>query len=267
MVAGAGASGATEPWAMSADGVWLAPVRNILIPATDMTQEEDAAAVETEVKSVVPSKDVDTDGDGVNDYYDADMDGDGVEEWRGIDADGDGIIDGSYAEGFKFVEEMTPEERRRYEAGESITGGSSTSSEPAETTISAIDANTAEEEALAKNPNAIDASTASGAIQIFGYTSSTAPTAGSTCGDGGILNALAVVSELSQELSSHVVSIYAESAEQTTLMLDSGIEVAFGTATSVSEKERVVLQLLADHEGSISYINVRVADRPTWRGL
>ena len=41
----------------------------------------------------------------------------------------------------------------------------------------------------------------------------------------------------------------------------------FGTAEDIRDKERIVLQIMADNPGKVSYINVRVPDRPTWRAV
>ena len=51
------------------------------------------------------------------------------------------------------------------------------------------------------------------------------------------------------------------------ITLESGVEIAFGPAQSIREKERVCLQILNDNPGKVAYINVRVVDRPTWRSL
>ena len=38
-------------------------------------------------------------------------------------------------------------------------------------------------------------------------------------------------------------------------------------AEDIRDKERIVLQIMADNPGKVSYINVRVPDRPTWRAV
>ena len=53
---------------------------------------------------------------------------------------------------------------------------------------------------------------------------------------------------------------------KTTLTLKSGVTVAFGDASDLELKEADINALLQEHEGKISYINVRVPDRPTYRG-
>ena len=50
------------------------------------------------------------------------------------------------------------------------------------------------------------------------------------------------------------------------LTLESGIEIAFGPAEDIREKERVCLKVIEEHPGVV-YINVRTVDRVTWRAL
>ena len=44
-----------------------------------------------------------------------------------------------------------------------------------------------------------------------------------------------------------------------------GPAALFIAASDVRDKERVIKQILADHPGEVSYINVRVVKSPTWR--
>lgn len=93
------------------------------------------------------------------------------------------------------------------------------------------------------------------------------PVVGATCTDAGVSNALAVVSGLSEDLAWQVSTVSATDTTNAVLNLRSGIEIAFGTDEDIRDKERVCLKLMEDHAGQISYINVRVVDRPTWRSL
>ena len=52
----------------------------------------------------------------------------------------------------------------------------------------------------------------------------------------------------------------------TTLTLDDDVEIAFGKAENIRDKERVVLKIMEENP-TVVYINVRVVDRPTWRAL
>ena len=93
------------------------------------------------------------------------------------------------------------------------------------------------------------------------------PEVGTYCADGNVNNALAILDGLSTELAEQVKTVTATDAASTCLTLDNGIEIAFGTAEDIRDKERIVLQIMADNPGKVSYINVRVPDRPTWRAV
>ncbi|WP_296013428.1 cell division protein FtsQ/DivIB [uncultured Adlercreutzia sp.] len=95
----------------------------------------------------------------------------------------------------------------------------------------------------------------------FGLT----PEVGTYCTDGNVNNALAILGGLTTELASQVKTVSATDAASTLLTLENGIEIAFGTADDIRDKERIVLQIMKDNEGKVAYINVRVPDRPTWR--
>ena len=90
---------------------------------------------------------------------------------------------------------------------------------------------------------------------------------GTYCTDVNINNALSVVAGMTTQLKDRVVKVSATDSESTTLVLDNGIEIAFGTAENTREKERIILALLEEHEGNIAYINVRSVNNPTWRAV
>ncbi|MBQ6586864.1 MAG: cell division protein FtsQ/DivIB [Coriobacteriales bacterium] len=105
------------------------------------------------------------------------------------------------------------------------------------------------------------------AMQVEGIAPTVVPQVGDVCADPGLVNALEIMDGLSVSFRSRVALIHAESVESTSLVLDNGIEVAFGSSKDVKDKERVVTKLLKEHEGAIAYINVRVVSDPTWRGI
>lgn len=94
-----------------------------------------------------------------------------------------------------------------------------------------------------------------------------APISGSMCADGGIINALEILNSISDDLRSRIVSISAESSIKTSLNLEDGVTVAFGDSSDIDVKEAVINSLLSEYAGKISYINVRVPTRPTYRML
>ncbi len=93
------------------------------------------------------------------------------------------------------------------------------------------------------------------------------PEVGAYCTDEPIINALEIVTGLTTELKDQIVSVSAQSAESTKLTLESNVEIDFGVAEDIREKERICLQLLQDNPGKVAYINVRVVDSPTWRAV
>ena len=44
-------------------------------------------------------------------------------------------------------------------------------------------------------------------------------------------------------------------------------DATFGEAEDIRLKERVCLELMEQYPDQIAYINVRVAERPTWRSI
>ncbi len=70
---------------------------------------------------------------------------------------------------------------------------------------------------------------------------------------------------MSTDLAGRVKNVAASDAQSTTLTLDNGIEVAFGNAENIRDKERVILQLMEEYPNKIAYINVRTVSNPIWR--
>lgn len=97
----------------------------------------------------------------------------------------------------------------------------------------------------------------------FGLT----PEVGTYCTDDNVNNALAILDGLSTDLADQVKTVSATDAASTQLTLDNGIEIAFGTADDIRDKERICLKIMEEHPGKVAYINVRVVDRPTWRAV
>lgn len=108
---------------------------------------------------------------------------------------------------------------------------------------------------------------ADAALKITNVPYGTQAAIGTYCTDSNVLNALDIVSGMTTELAGRVVEVSASGADETTLMLDNGVEIAFGKAENIRDKERVVLQILKENEGNVSYINVRTVASPTWRTI
>ena len=94
-----------------------------------------------------------------------------------------------------------------------------------------------------------------------------APVSGVACDDEGIMNALKVVAALGERTKGELDTISAPSAAKTSLNLKNGVSVAFGDASEVAAKEAAIWGILDKLSGQVSYINVRVPSRPTYRAL
>ncbi|MGI6217915.1 MAG: cell division protein FtsQ/DivIB [Coriobacteriales bacterium] len=102
---------------------------------------------------------------------------------------------------------------------------------------------------------------------ISGVSESIEPVSGEQETDSGVLNALSIITDSDQEFSQQIATITSASDDTTSIVLKNGIEVAFGEATNMEEKIAVVEDLIAQYPDQISYINVRVVSKPTWRGI
>ena len=90
---------------------------------------------------------------------------------------------------------------------------------------------------------------------------------GKECVDANVNNALDVVTGLTTDLANHVAEVSAAGIAETTLILDNGVEIAFGKAEDIRDKERVILEILDEHPNNVAYINVRMVETPTWRAV
>lgn len=108
---------------------------------------------------------------------------------------------------------------------------------------------------------------ADAALHIIDVPYGVIPEMGSYCSDGNVNNALAIVGGMTTDLADQVKVVSATDAESTLLTLESGVEIAFGAAESIRDKERICLEIMEQNPGRVAYINVRVVNRPTWRGI
>ena len=90
---------------------------------------------------------------------------------------------------------------------------------------------------------------------------------GKECTDETVNNALTILQEMTTELADRVVRISAASTAETSLFLDNGVEIAFGSAEDIRDKERTILKIMEDNPDGVTYINVRMVESPTWRAL
>lgn len=108
---------------------------------------------------------------------------------------------------------------------------------------------------------------AANALEITDIPYGSSPEAGKYCNNANVENALSIIDGMTTELADQIKSVSAASSNSTTLTLDTGVEIAFGDSQDIRDKERVCLELLQQYEGKISYINVRVVNKPVWRSL
>ena len=108
---------------------------------------------------------------------------------------------------------------------------------------------------------------AANALEITDIPYGSSPEAGKYCNNANVENALSIIDGMTTELADQIKSVSAASSNSTTLTLDNGVEIAFGDSQDIRDKERVCLELLQQYEGKISYINVRVVNKPVWRSL
>jgi cell division protein FtsQ len=92
------------------------------------------------------------------------------------------------------------------------------------------------------------------------------PIAGKATASKELRNALAVIDGLSPELRGRVQTVSASTVDKTALTLADGIQVFVGSVDQIAKKDQLVRQILKK-EKKLVYINVRVVERPTWRGL
>lgn len=101
---------------------------------------------------------------------------------------------------------------------------------------------------------------------ITGVQYGLVPELGTECRDENVNNALSILTGMTTELADQVKTISAADSESTQLTLKNNIEIAFGKAENIREKERICLEIM-EQNPSVVYINVRVPDRPTFRKI
>lgn len=115
------------------------------------------------------------------------------------------------------------------------------------------------------NDEALKQAEALGAVLISDVPSSVQPAAGSPSTDKSILAVFSLESQLSEGFRKRVLCYSASSEDDISCLLDNGIEISFGSDNSVSTKEAVAQRILDEYTGQVTYINVRVPTRPTYR--
>ena len=82
-----------------------------------------------------------------------------------------------------------------------------------------------------------------------------------------LLNAVAVLAGISRPLAAIVTAVSAPSIDGATLITTGRVEIVIGQAADLAKKSELASIILREQKGKVVSIDVRVIDRPTWRGL
>ncbi len=126
---------------------------------------------------------------------------------------------------------------------------------------------TSDNGADAYDVQAKNAAASEGVVFVSEASAALAPVAGESCQDEGLLGLLQYMSSFSSQLRDQIVSATATNKESIAVVLSSGIKVSLGAADDISLKEQAVLGILSAYQGTVSYINVRVPSKPTYRAV
>lgn len=126
---------------------------------------------------------------------------------------------------------------------------------------------TSDNGAEAYDVQAKNAAASEGVVFVSEASAALAPVAGEACDDEGLLGLLQYMGSFSSQLRDQVVSATATNKESIAVVLASGIKVSLGAPDDISLKEQAVLGILSTYQGQVSYINVRVPSKPTYRAV
>jgi cell division protein FtsQ len=82
-----------------------------------------------------------------------------------------------------------------------------------------------------------------------------------------LLNALAVLAGIGRPIVAMTTSMSAPTVDGATLVTADRVEIVVGQAVDLGTKAELALRILSEQKGKVVSIDVRVTDRPTWRGL
>ncbi len=105
---------------------------------------------------------------------------------------------------------------------------------------------------------------ASQCIHIEVSDKSVAPVVGAECSDASVHAALHILTGLTTSLKDRVAYLKAPSADSISIVLDNEVEVVFGNDRNIRDKERIALKLMEEHKDTLTSVNVRTVDKPTW---
>ncbi len=104
-----------------------------------------------------------------------------------------------------------------------------------------------------------------GVIMISDIPSSVSPVAGTAATDSSLDAVMTFEEQLSDEFKQQIASYSAPDEEGISCILKNGVEVSLGSAVNIATKESVAQRILDEFAGQVTYVNVRVPGRPTYR--
>lgn len=91
------------------------------------------------------------------------------------------------------------------------------------------------------------------------------PSQGAPATDDVIQAVLTYQEELDQSVSSEAQTYNAASTGSLSLVLKSGLEIALGSPTDIASKQAALSQIMNQYPGQLTYVNVRVPSKPSYR--
>lgn len=104
-----------------------------------------------------------------------------------------------------------------------------------------------------------------GARLVTDVPASTAPKAGEVAEDECVLGVLDYLQGFSPQFAATIVRFSASSEQSIGCTLESGVTVSLGEPVDIAAKESVIREILAEYPEQVTYINVRVPSRPSFR--
>lgn len=123
------------------------------------------------------------------------------------------------------------------------------------------------EENESVNDEALGQAASLGVVLISDVPSSVQPKAGTNTTDKSILTVLSIAGQLTEDFKSQVVCYSASSEDDISCILSNGVEVSLGSDSEIRTKEIVAKRILEQYTGQVTYINVRIPSRPTYRRI
>ena len=104
-----------------------------------------------------------------------------------------------------------------------------------------------------------------GCLFIENVPVSMVPASGSLENDAVLDAVWLYLAELSEEFRGTIISFSAPSENAISCTLQNGVEVSLGSPVDIAEKEAVVRAILDEHPNDVTYVNVRLPSKPTYR--